>query len=454
MPSLDNLNHVTIPLVEGGKVVVLDTGAVIPPEAQAMLQALHSRSVGGIFEHLKALAERGAKGFMSTYYVGYNHKSIGDCGTIIIFIEGVSMLAAKAVQDWPLYSGQESSTRYINFSKQVFRSPIKHRSASEVLEALRALYLEVLEVLVPELARKHPRDESEKEAVYEKAIKARAFDIARSLLPSGANTNLAWISNLRQVADKLMLLRHHPLAEVRDIAKAIEEAASVACPNSFGHKRYDATEGYNAWWMRDGYLLSSLLADLPPLSVNSDGVDRGLLWEYRSFLPARPQMTELPRQIGECGLVRCEFPLDFGSFRDVQRHRAVLQRMPLVTDTHGFEPWYLNQMPESLRDKVQEFLRKYARTTSSFDVSSEEKQYFVPMGYRLPNRLVGGLHALVYLVELRASSRVHPTLQIVAHGIAEELRQQFSDFNLVVHTDDEPGRFDVRRGNDDIVSVA
>ena len=73
------------------------------------------------------------------------------------------------------------------------------------------------------------------------------------------------------------------------------------------------------------------------------------------------------------------------------------------------------------------------------------------MGYNLPNRLTGDLHALVYLVELRATRFVHPTLRFRARQMAEELRRRFGEYGLVLHLDDEPDRFDIRRGEHDIV---
>ena len=46
MSDISQLNHTSEALKSGGEVIVLDTGAVISPESDAMLQALHSRSVG------------------------------------------------------------------------------------------------------------------------------------------------------------------------------------------------------------------------------------------------------------------------------------------------------------------------------------------------------------------------------------------------------------------------
>ena len=71
------------------------------------------------------------------------------------------------------------------------------------------------------------------------------------------------------------------------------------------------------------------------------------------------------------------------------------------------------------------------------------------MGYRVSNRLTGGLSALVYLVELRATRFVHPTLVVVARKMAKALQDAFPQ--LTLHLDDEPHRFDVRRGEQDIV---
>ena len=61
MVELSNLKHVEVPIKNGGFVYVLDKGEVINSEAEAMLQALHSRSVGGLKGHLEVLEEKGIK---------------------------------------------------------------------------------------------------------------------------------------------------------------------------------------------------------------------------------------------------------------------------------------------------------------------------------------------------------------------------------------------------------
>lgn len=447
--ATQGLSHIIRPLPNGGFVLVLNTEAHIGPEAEAMLQALHSRSIGGIRSHLEVLEAKGPEKFMSTFYVGYGHKSIGDCGSCSIFIEGVSMLAAKAIQDWPLYSGQEASTRYIDFASQPFIDPIGTHESLTALKNLRHFYLRGLGVLLPALKERYPYNFDEKETDYEKAIKARSFDIMRGFLPAGAATNLAWHSNLRQIADKLMELRHHSLQEVREIATAIESAVLEAFPNSFSEKRYEATETYNQAQMGSYYF-----TDDTPLNfgVTKDSVDRGLLVEYRETMTQRPAKTELPKRLAECGTLQFEFLLDFGSFRDIQRQRSVTQRMPLVVTDHWMHPWYLEQLPAKFRAEAEVFLTNHVEVLNKLPGTAEEKQYLIPMGFQLPNRLTGGLPALVYIVELRATRFVHPTLRVRAQQMGQALLKRFKGYGLVLHFDESEDRFDVGRGKHDIVA--
>ena len=128
-----NLRHHVRALPGGGLVLLLDTGAQINAEAQAMLQALYSRDPASVYAHLKTIAEKGPEKFMASFYVGYGHKSIGDCGTVTLFIEGISMLTAKAIQDWMLYAGQEVSTRYVDYSSQRFEDPMERVGTKKIL---------------------------------------------------------------------------------------------------------------------------------------------------------------------------------------------------------------------------------------------------------------------------------------------------------------------------------
>jgi thymidylate synthase ThyX len=448
---MDNIleKHIVEKLSNGGFVLVLNNEAKIDGQAEAMLQALHSRSTGGIKHHLKMLEEKGAENFMEQFYVGYGHKSIGDCGSATVFMEGISMLAAKAIQDWRLYSGQEASTRYVDFSKQKFLDPTNTKEGDEILENWRKFYLEAQNPVREHLKKQFVIGESENQNIYDKAINARAFDVTRSFLPAGATTNISWRMNFRQFADELTLLRHHPLAEIRDIAEKTEVALRRIYPSSFCHERFPKTEEYNKKWMQEKYYYRNDQAK--DFSLVYDNVDRNMLSAYEDTLKIRPAKTELPTAIGECGVMAYEFLLDFGSFRDLQRHRAIIQRMPLLVRTHGFNDWYLNSLPENFKDKTKEFIKIQKEKIDKLKTSEENKQYFTAMGYRVPCRFSGDLKALVYLVELRSTRFVHPTLVEQMLKMIKSLKYSLEKDGLVLHLDSEPNRFDIKRGEQDII---
>ncbi len=250
-----------------------------------------------------------------------------------------------------------------------------------------------------------------------------------------------------------MLLRHHPLAEVRVVAEALESVLQKAFPNSFGHKRYEATEEYNRSWMETGYYFSGSRDSTDYLEVTRDSIDKDFLRsEYLQFIKNRPPKTELPKQMAEAGTMQFEFLIDFGSFRDLQRQRSVIQRMPLLSRYSGMHPWYLNSLSTEQARVAESMLRE--QLTEIGNLPSEDRfvqQYYLPMGTCVSCRLTGDLPALVYVVEQRAQRDVHPTLHEVALWMADALLERFGDLGLTLGVDREKGRFDVKRGLQDIV---
>ncbi|MBF0247291.1 MAG: FAD-dependent thymidylate synthase [Alphaproteobacteria bacterium] len=421
------------------------------PEATAMLQALYSRSAASAREHLEQVKARGSAKFMESYYVGYGHASIGDCGSTTLFVEGLSVLACKAVQDNPLYSGQESSTRYIDFSKQAIVDSLGTVQSKAILDAWMAFYLDALEPLEEHLRAEFPRREGEKEKFWENAIKARGFDILRGFLPAGITSQLAWTTNLRQAADKLHLLRHHPLAEVRDIADGCLKVLREHYPSSFGHKDYPETEAYLAKTAaKTNYLDASFFApDQPDFSFSSTVDNAVLEAKELDVIEGRPPRTNLPRYLEGYGQYTCTFDLDYGSYRDLQRHRNGICRIPLLTGERGFHNWYLDQLPDALRERGAALVAAQYAAIDALDAAAEDKQYYYPLGAKVRCQTVYTLPQMIYVIELRSQNTVHSTLRDVMHRMHGEMTRLHP--RLTLHTDLEPSTFDVKRGQQTIM---
>jgi thymidylate synthase ThyX len=425
------------------KIIVRDD---IPPEANAMLQALYSRSPQSVLMHFDKVAEVGPEKFMGTFYVGYGHKSIGDCGTTTIYGENVSILAAKAIQDWSLYNGQEASTRYLNMSAQEVLNPMGTQEGRIIQEKWMAIYERALSSLIPFLKQTFPKAPDEDEKFYNKAVNAKAFDIARCFLPAGATTYASWHTNLRQAYDHLQQMEHHPLDEMRAIARDMMTELKSKYPSSFSHKRYPDQEDYLKFTV--GQLTYFNDPSIKKFKAVSR-LDLKGLRKNREILQKRPTKTELPHQLRKYGDMRFTFPLDFGSYRDLQRHRSAVIMMPLLTIDYGFFPWYLEQLPKDVLAYVKKEIALQEKRIKKLKCSPEVKQYYIALGYTTTCEVTASLPAAIYIAELRSSDTVHPTLR----KVAQQMGQAILEFvpGITMHHNMAPDKWNIKRGKQDIV---
>src|ERR687886_785864 len=108
----------------------------VPPEVQAYALAKYSRSAQGMLESIHELSQQKAEEFLNTFYFQYGHRSIADLAHLVFGLEQISILAAIAVVDEPLWDGQERSTRYQPFRKTGWHLPTELSGAA--LEAFKA----------------------------------------------------------------------------------------------------------------------------------------------------------------------------------------------------------------------------------------------------------------------------------------------------------------------------
>lgn len=439
----------------GTKLLLIDD---LHPEDLAMLQALYSRSAESAEDHIQKIRDAGSGKFMNKFYVGYNHKSIADCGSTTFFLEGVSMFAAKAIQDWPLYSGQETSTRYIDMSKQRIIDPVGTTSSAEILSKWMDFYRSSQEPVASEVRRRYPQNEGEKDGDYAGAVKARTFDILRGFLPSGICTQLSWHTNLRQAGDHIKGLSYHPAAEIRNIGLALQEMLkekypSTATVNAAAVTGVTGNENLREFWENKASYALTYTSSFGFPGVQggearfSTTVKKEYFAEFSSLLKTRPRGCVLPHVMSDLGQCSFAFLLDFGSFRDIQRHRNGVCRMPLLTLEDGFEPWYIDQLPEDLRKKATELIIEQ-EASIKLVLDMIDRQYYIPMGYRVPCQITYGLPATVYVLETRSSKTVHPTLRRVIQEGVKQFEERFP--NIALHVDRDPDGWTVRRGTQTI----
>jgi thymidylate synthase ThyX len=202
------------------------------PEVMAYAMAKYSRSSLSMKQSLKEIGSQQAEAFLNTFYFQYGHRSIADLAHIPMAIENVSLLAAVEVVDEQRWDGQERSTRYQDFSKRHYYTPEDlseeeathyHAAIHDLFDAYDAGFLSAYE----HFKELHPRPEGMDEKAYERTLRARSFDVARSLLPMATLTSVGQIVNARTLAGQISRMLTSSYPEVCDVAERLKLAATT-----------------------------------------------------------------------------------------------------------------------------------------------------------------------------------------------------------------------------------
>lgn len=427
----------------------------LPPEIAATAMAMLSRNARGSTETLKKAATSNG-GFIERYYVGYNHRSIGDCGSTSIYVNGCSLLCAKAIEDSRRFDGQESSTRYLDLGTAVPIDPIKGSRTGQIQTDLLDFYRAAQDDVLAYVVAQHPHVPGTDEAEWRRACEARRFDILRGFLPAGIPTNIGWHTTLSHAAEHLDFLRHHPLQEVREVARAMLRKLAARYPHTFFEpgKQQDPKARTRALEAEEylaemGRISAYDPMEMPAAPTTRVDIDRRALEPFLETLAKRPRFYPPPERFNRFGTVELLGRIDFGSHRDLQRHRGAYVPMPLVDFRHGFHPWYLEALPATWRSRAEDLVGEVQHAIRGMDAPPEDIQYLVPIGAFVPLSATGGVSAMVYIAERRSDKTVHPTLR----PIAQTLGKAIGDWEprLRLYVDHDPDDWTERRGRQTIL---
>ena len=424
------------------------------PETAAMLQAFYSRNHKSIKVRLSEMGEdsESVKKGLEKWYVGYGHKSIGQCGSFTIFIENVSILAAKAIQDSQLYNGQETSTRFIDFSVQEMYDYSNPKFA-EIQKNWLDFYTNNHQIVLEHVAKTYKLNLDDK--VEYKTAKARTFDILRGFLPAGCKTQLSWHTTFTHASDRLVQLSYHPLVEVREIAAEIITQCKNAYPFAFAGIDKDL-ERYKDYYTSNSVGINYLDPDTSWLedydALNHQKIKAKIITNGGFFVDSydaidRPRGLNLSKGSNNFGEFNIDYLLDYGSFRDIQRHRSCHQMLPILTTRFGFHEWYINALPKEIQKQAKLLILSQTLDIQELEGEAVDLQYVIPLGFKVACYMAAKLPSLVYIAEIRSSKTVHPTLREIAKVFADEVKEHVD----LIYDDQSEDEIDLRRGTQDIV---
>ncbi|GAB4314633.1 MAG: FAD-dependent thymidylate synthase [Candidatus Zixiibacteriota bacterium] len=414
-----------------------------------MAFAKTSRSPESFDQIAQQLTESTSAQFHEKWVVGYGHASVAEHAILSLAVENVSILAAKAIEDNRLASYTEKSTRYQVYDPEHVYRPAKIMSDPEIgpryeqtIKTLLEAYISWSDTALTHLRRQNPCPPDKSERMWLSRLRARACDAIRYLLPTATLTNLGWTVNARALAHAIRKLGASPLEEFREIADELRESARRRVPTLLKYcdpdiARVQSAQAVSELVSGQSAIPPRIHGEVPPevrivqaqpnaldtlcsalvystqtdnwsavtSIVRSWSTDQKLDAVRRALAHLGPH-DPLPRAFEHCHYL-VEITIDYGAWRDIQRHRMATQTAQELTPNLGITiPALIDEL--GLRD---EFVRLAALSEDTFDTIAarypHEAVYALMLAFRKRSLFDWNLREIHHFVKLRGSSKGH-----------------------------------------------
>ncbi|MDE2019427.1 MAG: FAD-dependent thymidylate synthase [Patescibacteria group bacterium] len=428
-------------------------------------------------DEFAATGDEGAEGLIDRVVTGYGDDSVQQLITVAAVVEDASNLLTKKIEKRRLAAYLEQSTRYIYYDQKNTAGEYKYFTPRNLPEQIRATYRDSLDrifTLYSEIVRgtteyvqkKNPAPTEKSELVaWRGATRAQACDAARPTLPAATKSTVGIVCSSQSLETMVRYLLADPLEESNETGRLLlRETRKVI--GAF-LKRADLPERGLAWilYLRETKTkLQELVKKFLPTEsgdhakmvrlINCSMKDEldlvpGILFESGSELSEeeiRKEVSAWPPEQKEEVLAayigdrlnrrhkpgraleelhyKWEIVADYGTFRDLQRHRIVDDwewqnltakygyDVPELITEAGFEP----QFRECFA--ISEQLWK----TMADAGFAEEAQYATLFGHKLRYHFIINAREAFHLLELRTSPQGHPGYR----KICQEMHRQLS----------------------------
>ncbi len=402
-------------------------GNLLPPAVQATVLAKYSRSPLSARELVIDLTEEKADKFQEKWVVGYGHNSVAELATVPVCFEGVSIVASKFIESWQRAGYSEKSTRYQVFTRDSFITP---PGAPDTMKKFAARFYDAYESLMPKVTRRIAEIVGDNPDDPKGTTKARAFDNVRYLLPAGTGTNVAALVNLLDARRMISGLKGHSNPEFCALGERMEAAVKELAPTLVKHTEPDGFQipVKSVGDLPEGYIYNSggvsIAAASPyvrlhrPHLMPEPGLEQASFealvadlyamdWQtFSGVMETRPKFSEVP-DVFKTVKLAFEIMMDYGAYRDLQRHRRCEQFAEPLSSNYGYV------VPDDIAGSDLE--REYRDAMESLDSYEDEAvihdpdlfQYMVPLGYLHRSLFQMDMKEWYYVTELRTKPQGH-----------------------------------------------
>jgi thymidylate synthase ThyX len=434
-----------------------------------------------------SVARRRAEELYRRVFVRYGDDSVAQLGGAHLACEQVSAVLAKMIERGRLAAYLEQSTRYIYFDEKLrgeddyeqYRYHVPSEIAGgplanqyvQTMDKLFASYSFVVRELTDYFQARFPKKPEESHGAYGRATRARACDSARGLLPAATTSNVGVFATGQAYEAMLTRMNASPSGEARSYSKMMltelrkvisgfltrvdVEDRGVAWSRYFERIAEDMNaisgevvgpENENDFdvardevklleWDHDAEV-KTVAAALYPYSHRSEEelltISTKMNPDQRrnvlaAYIGDRTNRRHKPGRGMERVYYRFDVLSDFGSFRDLQRHRMMTIDWQTLTPRHGYAtPPEIEDASRSVssrwHDAMSEITALYEEV---LDLHGEDvAQYVVPFGFRIRYNIQMNARQAFHMLELRTGESGHSDYRRICLKMHELIRDQ------------------------------
>lgn len=406
-------------------------GRPLEPAVQATVLAKYSRSPLSAKVILHNVTPDEADKFQKKWVVDWGHSSVAELCTIAVCLEGVSIVASKWLEQMQRAGYSEKSTRYQVFTRDSFIVPVGYEhdpSIKNFVERFYRTYDELMPKMTEIIAKKTGR------SADDRIVRARAFDNLRYLLPAGTGTNLAIVANARDFRHLIRESLSHTNKEIVEIGLGIKKAigdrypvfVEGSDPDDFEPRIqnfYDPIFNSPSHVSRLGKIDSD--AETKRFYEFVSSAYRMNKEEFNAHMEKRGKRA-VPKVFRDFD-IRFGMSMDYGAFRDLQRHRRCEISYGPLTRSLGFEipddivGTEIEQRFEDVMQSVNFF------NDASLDSDPELIQYVIPIGYLHYSQWKMDLAQVYYMSELRTQPQGHISYRRIAYEMFVEAQKVYPE---------------------------
>jgi len=412
-----------------------------------------------------------AEALYEKVFLEYGDDSVAQLGGVHLACEQSSNVLTKILEWGRLMSYLEQSTRYIAYDTRLGGRYRYYRDPQLLTSPFGARYVgdmdemfDIYSALLPQLGDHYrsiiPKDPADSDFIYRQAIRAKAFDALRGLLPAASLSNVGIYGTGQGFEQLLLRMRASELPEAREYSDLMLVELRKVIPSFL--KRVDMPDRGQQWTDYLGttrremseltrQLLSAGDAETgagdPKVTLvdfDPDGEIKtiaAMLYQYshlpepeieqrvasmsiedrisviRTYVGDRRNRRHKPGRALERTSYRFDVLSDYGAFRDLQRHRLLTIEWQDLSPRHGFI------RPEAVADAggmeaydraMDLSARLWTDLTEQFPAQAP---YAVSLAYRIRYTMQMNAREAMHLIELRSSPQGHPSYRTVAQDM-------------------------------------